>query len=108
MTANLRGLQAGGGTCFLSHEFCCFFRNTIRRVAETSPALFPKWGKKKVFVLKQMKINTNHKTKIMNAKQYIKMWLACSICMHFNMHLSFPLLRSAGIENIKQLSAINN
>ena len=52
--------------------------------------------------------NTNHKTKIMDAKQYIKMWLVCSICMHFNMHLSFPWLNSVGTENIKQLSILNN
>ena len=52
--------------------------------------------------------NTNHKTKIMDAKQYIKMWLVCGICMHFNMHLSFPLLNSVGTENIKQLSILNN
>jgi hypothetical protein len=52
--------------------------------------------------------NTNHKTKIMNAKQYIKMWPVSSICMHFNMHLSFPLLNSVGSENIKQWSKIND
>lgn len=51
--------------------------------------------------------NTNHRTKIMNAK-YIKMRLVYSICMHFNMHLSFPLLTSVGADNIKQLSAVNN
>lgn len=44
----------------------------------------------------------------MDAKQYIKMWLVCSICMHFNMHLSFPWLNSVGNENIKQLSILNN
>lgn len=52
--------------------------------------------------------NTNHKTEIMNAKQYIKMWLVCSICMHFNMHLSFSLLNSVGSEYFKQWSTIND
>lgn len=75
-------------------------------LAETSLALFPKWGKKKVFVPKQMKIQITR----------LKLWMqnnilkcVCVWYLHaFNMHLSFPLLNSVGTENIKQLSILNN
>lgn len=44
----------------------------------------------------------------MNAKRYIKMWLVCCICMHFNTHLSYLLLNLVGTDNFKQLSTVNN